>query len=110
MHYKTLNKLKTATKIYSVEPEKDKVIEVKIQLPTKEYVQIDLNLPFPNSINYISLENGGFNYDPETDVPIIHNHAKETIRKLKKSFDYRSNSNETINKLILLIESISPNI
>lgn len=110
MHYKTRNKLKTATKIYTVEPEKGKAIEIKVQLPEGIYVQFDLNLPFPNTVNYISLSYGGFNYDPETDTPIVHNSATETIKRLRNSVDYRNNNLVTIEELIKLIETMSPYI
>lgn len=108
MHYKSRNKLKSAIKLYTVEPEADRAIQVKIQLPSKEYVQFDLNLPFPNSVNYISLEYGGFNYDPLVDIPITHNSSKETNRILINSKNFRNNNNETIDKLIQLIKEMSP--
>ncbi len=107
MHYKTKNKLITATKIYTVEPESDKATEIKIQLPDHEYVQFDLNLPIPKTVIYISLSHGGFNYDPVYDTPIVNNSAKETIKILRNSIGYRSNNSGTINELIALIESMT---
>lgn len=109
MHYKTKNKLLTATKIYTVEPERGKATEIKIQLPEREYVQFDLNLPIPKTVIYISLEYGGFNYDPLIDTQIIHNSAKVTIKILRNSIGYRSNDIGTINELIALIESMPLN-
>jgi hypothetical protein len=110
MPYRVKNKLKTATKIYTVEPVIDKATQVRIQLPTREYVQIELNLPFPRSVTYISLTHGGFNYDPLIDIPITHNSANETKRILKNSIDFRSNNSDTIEKLILLIDEMTPYI
>lgn len=107
MHYKVRNKLKAATKLYTVEPEIDKATQVRIQLPSREYVQIDLNQPFPYSVNYISLEYGGFNYDPLVDTPITHNSAKETKRILTNSRNFRNNNSDTIDKLIELINEMT---
>lgn len=110
MHFRTRNKLKTATKIYTVEPEEGKVAEIKVQLRDGVYVQFYLNLPFPNTVTYISLSDIGFNYDPDTDTPIFHNSAKETIKKLRNSFDYSNNNSATIEELIKLIETMHPHI
>jgi hypothetical protein len=106
MHYKTKNKLKTAKKIYTVVPQKEKATEIRFQLPDHTYVQFNLNLPFPKTVNYISLEHGGFNYDPAIDTPIVHYPAKKTINILRNSIDYRNNDRETIEEIIKLIESI----
>ncbi len=110
MHHKTRNKLKTATKIYTVEPEDGKVTEIKVQLPEHNYVQFDLNLPFPKAVNYISLSHGGFNYDPAIDIPIFRYSGLETIKKLRNSIGYRNNNRITIEELIKLIETMSPYI
>jgi len=106
MHYRTKNKLKTATKLYTVEPERDKTTEIKIQLPAMEYVHFDLNLPIPKTVIYNSLSYGGFNYDPAIDTQIVHNSAKETIKILRNTIGYRSNDGKTINELIALIETM----
>lgn len=110
MHYKTRNKLKTAKKLYTVEPEDDKVIQVKIQLPFDEYVEINLHQPFPSKIVYNNLEHGGFNYDPEIDSSITHRSAENTINVLNNSFNYRNNNDATIRQLITLIEQIPHHI
>jgi hypothetical protein len=108
MHYKTKNKLKTAIKIYTVEPVNGKVTEIKVQLPEGKYVEFDLNLPFPNTVSYKSLSFGGFNYDPEIDTQIIHDSATEVIKKLRNSISYKSNNRSTIEDLITLIKTMSP--
>ncbi|MGL2965891.1 hypothetical protein [Flavobacterium sp. XGLA_31] len=107
MHPKTKEKLKRAIKLYTVEPEHGKAYEIKIQLPYGEYIEIELNQPFPKRVIYKSLEHGGFNYDPSKDTRITHNSRKHTIRILKNSIDFRHNNLDTINKLILLIEEMS---
>lgn len=106
MHYKTKNKLKTATKIYTTEPEISKAVEIRIQLPENEYVQFNLNLPIPKKVIYISLSYGGFNYNPAIDTPITRYSPKETIKILQNSIGYRSNDSNTINELMALIESM----
>ena len=110
MHYKSKIKLRAATKLYTIEPEEDKATILRIQLPTREYVEVRLNLPFPKTVSYISLAHGGFNYDPIQDTPITHNPSYEVIRILQNSINYRSNNTDTINKLILLIGEMSPYI
>jgi hypothetical protein len=70
-------------------------------------VQFDLNLPFPKTVNYISLSHGGFNYDPAIDIPIVHNSATDTIESLRNSIGYRNNNKTTIEELIKLIETMS---
>src|SRR3989338_2784552 len=106
MHPKTKQKLLHAIKLYTVEPESGKAYEVKIQLPYGEYVEIELNQPFPKKVVYKSLEHGGFNYDPIIDTPITHNPRKKVIEILKNSIGYRHNDTETINRLISLIEEM----
>ena len=105
MHWKTKRRLSEATKLYTVEPEVDKVYEVKIKLLKMDYVCIYLNEPFPKKVEYRSLY-GGFNYDPLKDIPITHNSRKEVIRILKNSIGFRNNNADTINKLITLIETM----
>jgi len=107
MHHKVRKKLRTAKKLYSVEPESDKVVQLKIQLPTNEYVQIDLNQPFPQKVTYISLSYGGFNYNPLIDTPICHYSSNDTKTILKNSIGYRNNNKDTIEKLIQLIDEMS---
>lgn len=104
MHWKTKQRLRTAAKLYTIEPEIDKAYEIKMQLPTMEYVCIYLNEPFSQKVQYRSLSNGGFNYDPLKDTPITHNPKNEVIRILKNSVGFRSNNANTIEKLIELIK------
>ncbi|WP_177735199.1 hypothetical protein [Flavobacterium inviolabile] len=107
MHWTIKRKLATATKLYLVEPEDNKAIEIKIQLPTGEYVEIELNHPFPKNVYYKSLANGGFNYDPIIDMPITHYSKRNTLRNLRNSIAYRSNNSDTIDKLINLVNTMS---
>lgn len=106
MHYKTREKLKKANKLYTVEPEDAKAIEIKVQLPSNEYVRFFLNEPFPSKVYYHRLEHGGFNYDPQIDTPITRYSGKETVRILKNSIGYRSNNTDTIDKLIEVIKDM----
>ena len=106
MHYKVRNKLLATIKIYVNEPIDDKTTEVRLQLPDRTYVHIYLHLPFPSKPTYIKLENGGFNYDPKTDVHIYHHNPKEAVRILENSIKFRNNSADTINILINLIKSM----
>lgn len=110
MHYKTKKKLLKATKLYTVEPERGKATQILIQLPSSEYVRVELNLPYPKKVQYISLAHGGFNYDPLVDIPITHNPSKKIINILNNSISYRSNNKDTIDKLISLIENMNPYI
>lgn len=107
MHWTIKRKLTRAIKLYLVEPEDDKAIEIKIQLPYGEYIEIELNHPFPKRVEYKSLSNGGFNYDPTTDMSITHYSKKHTLRNLKNSIGYRNNSKDTIDKLTDLINIMS---
>lgn len=107
MHWKTKRKLTRAIKLYLVEPEENKAIEIKIQLPEGEYLEIELNHPFPKSVQYKSLANGGFNYDPIIDMPITHYSKRNILRNLKNSIAYRSNNSDTIDKLIGLVNTMS---
>ncbi|MBV7270147.1 hypothetical protein [Winogradskyella luteola] len=107
MHWKTKNKLiNNTTKIYLIEPEEDKAIELRLQLH-QEYIAFELHLPIPKHIQYKSLLHGGFNYNPETDIPITHYQIKRVIRNLENSKFYRNNKSETIDELIVLLNSMS---
>lgn len=103
MHWKTRKRLSTATKLYTVLPEENKTHEVRIQLPTMDYVCIYLNEPFPNKVEYRSLNHGGFNYDAARDTPIRFYPKKKVIKILENSIDFRYNNTDTINQLISLI-------
>lgn len=107
MHWTIKRKLTRAIKLYLVEPEDNKAIEIKIQLPDGEYIEIELNHPFPKKVQYKSLSNGGFNYDPTIDMSITHYSKKHTLRNLKNSIGYRNNSKDTIDKLTDLINIMS---
>lgn len=106
MHYKVKQKLSTATKLYLVVPEGEKAIQLKIQLPSAEYVQINLHQPLPSRVDYISLANGGFNFNAEVDTPIIRYSAIQTKKVLKDSIGYRNNNQDTIEKLIEIIDTM----
>ena len=107
MHHKTKKKLLEATKLYLVEPEDNKTIEIKIQLPYSEYVSIFLHEPINQKVIYRSLNHGGFNYDPTKDTPITKYRKKQIIKILENSIDYRSNSTDTINLMIDLVNSMN---
>jgi len=49
----------------------DKCHEIRIQIGKQEYVLIDLKEEFPKKIIYLSLINGGFNYNDQLDDQII---------------------------------------
>ena len=102
MHYKSKLKLIETEKIYTNEPEDDKSTEIRLQ--DRTYVHIFLNHPFPTKISYISLENGGFNYDPKTDVHIYHHNPNKAVKILTNSINYRNNDKKTIDKIISLIK------
>ncbi|AXG72960.1 hypothetical protein DVK85_01410 [Flavobacterium arcticum] len=106
MHWKTKQKLRRATKLYIVEPEHDKTNEIKIQLSKIEYCCIYLNEPFSQKIEYKDLRARGFNYDPSRDTHIVHYSSKEVIRVLRNSINFSDNNNDTIEKLIELIQSL----
>jgi len=110
MHHKVKKKLLSATKLYLIVPEHEKAIQIKIQLPNAEYVQIDLNQPFPKKFEYLTLSHGGFNYDAAYDTPIIRYYSRNTIDVLRKSINYRNNSEATILELITLIEMLPNHI
>lgn len=107
MHYKTKQKLSTATKLYAVVREGEYTTEIKIQLPYGNYVSIFLNEPKNQKIVYRELKYGGFNYDPTKDTPIYHYRKKQIIKILQNSKNYRSNDSETIDMLIELLGLMS---
>lgn len=106
MHYKTRNKLKTAIKIYTVELDDRKAIEVKIQLPNREYVAINLRDIFPRSVIYRRLDKNGFDYNVETDIPIVHRPITDVKEILNASRTYNHNNRETIDSLITLLDEM----
>lgn len=107
MHYKTKSKLKAATKLYIIEPEDGLAVEVKVQLPNFEYIEFELNQPFPTKVVYKNLAHGGFNYNPDIDTPITHYPKKRVLIILKNSIGYRNNNEDTIDKLIELINEMA---
>ena len=109
MHWKSKNKIqRETTKLYLTELKGNEkwARQIHLQLGKKEYVLINLKTNFPKKIEYLSLNNGGFNYTPgEGDQIIIHDRNK-TIEILKNSKKSILINSETIDQVIILIQGM----
>ncbi len=108
MHWKTRRKLTSTTKIYLTvtADNNEKCHEVRLQLPTNEYVLLELHQPIPDKPLYNSLSNGGFNRDESIEDGITHYGKTRAINILNSSKGYRNNSSETIDDLVELIQGM----
>jgi hypothetical protein len=109
MHWKTRNKILRATKLYVTQFNKsdNECYEIRIQIGKIEYIIIDLKEKFPEKIFYISLLNGGFNYDPINDNPIAYYGKKKTIEILNNSRESKNLNVKTIDMTIELIKEMN---
>lgn len=88
MHWKSKNKIqRETTKLYLTELKGNEKLAHKIhlQLGKKEYVLINLKKKFPKKIEYINLNNGGFNYTLGKEDQIIIYGRNKVIEILKNS-------------------------
>ena len=101
-------RLLTATKLYLTEEktQDDKCYEIRVQLPTEEYVLIDLSDKLPLSIIYKSLKHNGFGYNPDKDPPITSYGKTKVVKILENSKDYRYNDQKTVEYMIDLVKNM----
>lgn len=109
MHWKSKNKIqRETTKLYLTELKVNEkwAHKIYLQLGKREYVLINLKTNFPKKIEYISLNNGGFNYILGKDDQIIIYGRNEVIEILKNSKKAKLINPETIDKVINLIQGM----
>ncbi|GEM_PF-4755376 len=109
MHWKSKNKIqRETTKLYLTELKGNEkwAHKIHLQLGKKEYVLINLKKNFPKKIEYINLNNGGFNYTPGKEDQIIIYGRNKVIEILKNSKKAPLLNIETIDKVINLIQGM----
>ena len=104
MHWRTKRKLQGATKLYLTltAPGSETCTELRIQLPDKTYVYINLSEEWPSPIKYNPL---GFSLSD--DNLVHHDNKTRTLKRLNASRSYGTNNSKTVDVAINLINTMT---